>query len=88
MRCLVAEITWIVRLLHDLSAPPILPIPFHCDNQATIHIAKNPVFHERMKHIELADLFTKSLAGPLHRFLLGKLGVRSPASHLRGVLPE
>ncbi|XP_015161374.1 uncharacterized protein, partial [Solanum tuberosum] len=93
---LVAEITWIVRLLHDLSAPPSLPIPLHCDNQAAIHIAKNPVFHEYTKHIgldchfarekpldglisltfvpsssQLADLFTKALAGPSHRFLLG-----------------
>jgi len=53
MRRVVAELTWLVRLLFDLSLPPTLPISLHSDSQAAIHIAKNPIFHERTKHVDL-----------------------------------
>lgn len=52
-RRVVAKLTWFVRLLEDLSIPPCLPIPLHSDSQTAIHIAKNPVFQERTKHVDL-----------------------------------
>lgn len=65
MRRVVAEVTWLVRLLDDLSVPPSLPVALHSDSQAAIHIARNPVFHERTKHVELDCHFVRQqfLAG-------------------------
>ncbi|XP_070013805.1 uncharacterized mitochondrial protein AtMg00810-like [Nicotiana sylvestris] len=53
VRRLVAELTWLCRLLEDMNVTDLTPIAVHCDNQSAIQIAKNPVFHERTKHIEL-----------------------------------
>ncbi|KAG7536931.1 Reverse transcriptase RNA-dependent DNA polymerase [Arabidopsis suecica] len=52
MKKLTNELTWLKALLKDFGIEQRTPITFHCDNQAAIHIATNPVFHERTKHIE------------------------------------
>ncbi|KAL0297678.1 UNVERIFIED_CONTAM: hypothetical protein Sradi_6819900 [Sesamum radiatum] len=48
-----SELRWISYLLQDLCILISQPIPLYCDNQATVHIVANPVFHERMKHLEI-----------------------------------
>uniref|UniRef100_A0A7C9CZQ0 Reverse transcriptase Ty1/copia-type domain-containing protein n=1 Tax=Opuntia streptacantha TaxID=393608 RepID=A0A7C9CZQ0_OPUST len=48
-----AEITWLVSLLNELGVNNLKPVILHCDNQSALHIARNPVFHERTKHIDI-----------------------------------
>ena len=48
----IKEVMWLKNLLWSLGIEDSAPIVVHCDNIAAIHLASNPVFHERTKHIE------------------------------------
>lgn len=47
------ELVWMKMLLEELGFPITNLMILWCDNQAAMHIANNPIFHERTKHIEL-----------------------------------
>ncbi|WMV41466.1 hypothetical protein MTR67_034851 [Solanum verrucosum] len=47
------EIMWIHHLLSEVGLKYPTPSKLWCDNQAALHIASNPVYHERTKHIEV-----------------------------------
>nr|XP_017228664.1 PREDICTED: uncharacterized mitochondrial protein AtMg00810-like [Daucus carota subsp. sativus] len=49
----ICEVTWIYNFLTELKFKIPRPIVLYCDNNSAIHIAENPVLHERTKHIEL-----------------------------------
>ncbi|GKU93237.1 hypothetical protein SLEP1_g6845 [Rubroshorea leprosula] len=73
MASTVSELLWLKALLRTLGVHPPQPIKLYCDNQAALHIATNPVFHEQTKHIELDCHFIRNWI---------QAGVISP-SHVR-----
>jgi len=53
MASATCELQWLLYLLRDLNVTCAkLPV-LYCDNQSAMHIAANPVFHERTKHLEI-----------------------------------
>lgn len=59
MASTVSEILWVRWLLKNLQVHIDTPTMLFCDNQAARHIANNPVFHERTKHVEMDCFFVR-----------------------------
>ena len=64
------ELTRLRHLLTDLHMLVSDPVTLHCDNQAALHIAKNHVFHERTRHIEMYCHFIRD------KILRGEIATR------------
>ncbi|KAK2387257.1 putative mitochondrial protein [Trifolium repens] len=47
------ELQWLLYLFKDLQLTCTKSPVLYCDNRSSIHIAANPVFHERTKHLEI-----------------------------------
>jgi len=53
MTSTIKKIVWLRWLLADMRVSLSHLAPMYCDNQSSIQIAHNSVFHERTKHIEI-----------------------------------
>ncbi|KAK2387518.1 cysteine-rich RECEPTOR kinase [Trifolium repens] len=50
---LTCELQWLLYIFKDLNIHFSKPPSVYCDNQSAVHLAHNPTFHERTKHIEI-----------------------------------
>lgn len=55
----VCEVLCLRWLLCNLDVAQKGATPFICDNEATCHIASNPLYHEHTKHIEMDCYFVQ-----------------------------
>jgi hypothetical protein len=49
----VHEVVWLHKLFTDLFDHKMDPTTIHCDNQSCVNLFENPVFHDKLKHIEI-----------------------------------
>ena len=53
MALATCELIWLKHILQEIRFGKDEQMKLICDNQGTLHISSNPVFHERIKHIEV-----------------------------------
>ena len=59
MSATTSELEWLHQLLQDFYIVSPLPITMYCDNKAAMHIAANPIFHERTKELRIDYHYTR-----------------------------
>jgi hypothetical protein len=53
-----SQILWIVHTMRDFGVS-IERVPLMCDNTNAISVAKNPIFHKKMRHVERRHHFLR-----------------------------
>lgn len=71
METVTIEVIWLTGLLTELGVTFNMFVKMYCDNKVAIQIAFNPIFHERIKHIEIdcyfiRERFKLDLLQPFH----------------------
>ncbi|GKD07018.1 retrovirus-related pol polyprotein from transposon TNT 1-94 [Tanacetum coccineum] len=79
------ELVWLKNFLEELDRAQTECVLF-CDNQSAIHLAKNPVFHGRTKHIKIRYHYIRELVSEGTLSLKKILGAKNPADMLTKVV--
>ena len=78
------QVVWLRRLLCELTGAEAHPPALMVDNQPAIALAKNPVLHDRSKHIDvkfhfLRDCVDEGRSSSSSSKLVGNLRTSSPS---------
>jgi hypothetical protein len=49
----ICKAVWLHKILADLFGHVLDSTVIHCDNQSCVKLSENPMFHEKLKHIEI-----------------------------------
>lgn len=71
---IVAELAWITSLLHELGITRTIPT-IYCDNMGATYLCANPVFHSRIKHVDIDFYFVPD------KVATGQLRVSHDSTH-------
>ena len=55
------QAVWLRRLLAEVNPNQVHPTMIFCDNKSAIALTKNPVFHDRSKHIDIKFHYIRDL---------------------------
>ena len=55
------EVVWLRKLLSDLFNLQLDATCIYCNNQSCVKLSKNPVFHDKSKHIEIKYHYIKDM---------------------------
>ena len=72
------EMIWLKSFLEELGHSQEESV-LHCDSQSAIHLAKNPAFHARTKHIQVRYHFIRTTLEDGALSLEKILGSKNPA---------
>lgn len=53
------DIAWVRNILKDLDVFLSTPPTIHCDNMSAIALSANPMFHSRIKHLDIDYHFVR-----------------------------
>lgn len=59
---LTCEIMWVSKLFFNLSIKDLVPVKIFCDNESSVKLALNPVFHEKWNILKWVDILFVTLS--------------------------